>query len=276
MRRIAATVATEITATFLSGAGVAEDATGTVTVAITDGDGAAVASGNATSLGAGVYGYTVDIAILDTYTAVFSGAFSGDAARTTSTTFEVVGRVPMSVADIRSNDEDLADIVKYPANVVEAELQAAWDILDQGLQVAMVPRAARETHDGTGRNTLTVDHLFPREVIAATAGGSAVTGLVPKRHGVIVNPAGWAEGDGNVQLHYTHGWDTPPDPVLAALRTLTIDRLIPRSTPSRATSVSTDVGAFRLTIAGRDGYTGIPDVDAVIDQFGYAAAVGFG
>lgn len=275
MRRIAATVATQITGTFLSGDGVADNATGTVTVTVVDGGGTSVASGNATSLGAGVYGFTVDLTVLDTYTATFTGAFSGDAVRTTTTTFEVVGRVPLSVADIRSNDEDLADIVKYPAAVISAEMQAAWDILDQGLRVGMVPRGSRETHDGTGTTALIVDHLFLRTVVAATVGGSTVTGLVPKRHGVIVNPAGWTVGDGNVAVHYTHGWDTPPDPVLAALRLLTIDRLIPRSTPSRATSLSTDVGAFRLTIAGRDGWTGIPDVDAVIDQFGYASAVGF-
>jgi len=30
------------------------------------------------------------------------------------------------------------------------------------------------------------------------------------------------------------------------------------------------VGGYRLTIAGRDGSTGLPEVDAVIDQFGRA------
>lgn len=277
MQRVAASVATEVTATFISGDGVTEDATGAVSVAVVDGAGTSVASGTATSLGGGKYGYTVDLTVLDVYTATFSGAFSGDAARSLSVPFEVVGFVPLSITDIRSADEDLTDVVKYPNTVVESEIQAAWDVLDKNLKVAIVPRGNRETVDGSGLRSQPIQWLYPRAVVSASVDGSAVdvSTLVPKRHGVIVNPGFWTEGDGNVDLHYTHGWDAPPDPVLRALRLLTIDRLVTRATPSRATSLSTDVGAFRLTIAGRDGATGIPDVDAIIDQFGYASAVGF-
>ena len=275
MRRIPASVATQVTVTFVDGDGVAEASTGTVTCAVVDGAGTAVSSGNATSLGGGRYGFTVDTADLDVFTATFSGAFSGDAARSASTTFEVVGSIPLSVADVRAVDEDLDDIVKYPADTVLAEIQAAWDILEQGLRVAIVPRASRVTYDGTGLTTLVVDQLELRTVEAATIDGSTVatSDLVVKRGGVIYRPGGWPRGHGNVELHLTHGWSQTPDPVVRALRTLTVDRLVSRATPSRATSLSTDVGAFRLTIAGRDGWTGIPDVDAVIDQFGYA--VGF-
>jgi hypothetical protein len=276
VRRIAASTLTQVTGTFLSGVGNPENATGTVTCAVTDGAGVAVDSGDAEALGSGRYGFDVDLTALDVYTATFTGAFTDDASRSTSTTFEVVGGIPLSVVDIRA-DEDLADVVKYPNDTITAELQAAWDVLEKGLKVAIVPRGCRETVDGFGVRSQPISHLFPRQVLSAAVGGSVVdvSGLTAKRHGVIVNPSGWAAGDGNVDLHYTHGWDTPPDPVLRALRLLTIDRLVTRATPSRATSLSTDVGAFRLTIAGRDGVTGIPDVDAIIDQFGYASAVGF-
>lgn len=275
MRRIPASVATDVTVTFVDGDGVAEESTGTVTCALVDGAGAAVSSGNATSLGGGRYGYTVDTADLDVYTATFSGAFSGDAARSASTTFEVVGSIPLSVADVRGSDEDLADIVKYPGDEVLAEMQAAWDVMEQGMSVAMVPRGARRTMDGNGSQELVVPELRLRSVVAATVDGSAVdvSDVVAKDSGAIYNPSGWPSGHGNVALHYTHGWDAPPDPVVRALRLLTIDRLVTRATPSRATSLSTDVGAFRLTIAGRDGWTGLPDVDAIIGQFGYS--VGF-
>lgn len=275
MRRIPASVATEVTVTFVDGDGVAESATGTVTCAVVDGAGAAVSSGNATDLGGGRYGFTVDLADLDVYAATFSGAFTGDAVRSASTTFEVVGVIPLSVADVRGVDDDLADIVKYPAATVLVEIQAAWDILEQGLRVSIVPRGARVTVDGSGAATLLVDQLELRTVESVSIDGTVVatSDMVVKRGGVIYRPGGWPAGHSNIELHLTHGWSQTPDTVVRALRLLAIDRLVTRATPSRATSVSTDVGAFRLTIAGRDGYTGIPDVDAVIDQFGYA--VGF-
>lgn len=275
MRRIAAGTLTQIVGTFLSGDGHPESATGTVTVAVVDGAGTAVTSGNADDLNSGRYGFDVDLTTLDTYAVTFTGAFSGDAVRTTVETVEVVGAVPLSVEQVRGSDEDLADIVKYPSDQVLAELQAAWDVMEQGLSVAMVPRSARVTVDGTGRDTLTVPNMRVRSVVAAAIDGSSIDvgDVVAKDSGAIYNPSGWPSGHGNVTVHYTHGWDTPPDPVVRALRLLTIDRLVTRATPSRATSLSTDVGAFRLTIAGRDGWTGLPDVDAIINQFGYS--VGF-
>jgi hypothetical protein len=36
----------------------------------------------------------------------------------------------------------------------------------------------------------------------------------------------------------------------------------------RATAVFTEASGYRLTIAGRDGPTGLPEVDAVLQQFG--------
>jgi hypothetical protein len=35
----------------------------------------------------------------------------------------------------------------------------------------------------------------------------------------------------------------------------------------RATAIFSDIGGYRLTIAGRDGPTGIPSVDAALAQF---------
>jgi hypothetical protein len=207
-------------------------------------------------------------------TATWTGTISGNAA-TFTTQAEVVGSVPLVVSDIRAVDEDLQDVVKYPDWRVQSAIEQAWETIEKGMRVAIVPRGNRETVDGSGTTTQLVEKLGCTQVYSAAVGGVAVSvgSLVPKKWGAIINPSGWAAGDGNVTLHYKHGLTSTPEPVLGALVTLTVDRLVSRATPNRATSLSTDVGAFRLTIAGRDGWTGIPDVDAVIEQYGYA--VGF-
>jgi hypothetical protein len=77
----------------------------------------------------------------------------------------------------------------------------------------------------------------------------------------------------------THGYEAVPEPVRRAgliyARTLLIRSAMEQS--DRATAVFTDIGGYRLTIAGRDGPTGIPDVDAVLspDQYGRRPAGSF-
>lgn len=275
MQKVAASTLTTIRARFVDANGVGVDATGAVTVAVVDGVGVEVVADTADSEGSGVYSLPVDLSTLDEYTATWVGAFSGDAERTISTRFDVVGSVPLTVAEVRALDEGFADTVKYPADAVQAEIDAAWDQLDRVLQVAIVPRGRRVTLSGSGTTDLLLSDFRPIEVVSATVDGSAVSGALLDPAGIVYLESGWARGRGNVSLHYTHGWESTPEPVLRALKVLTADRIVPSAMPARATSLNTDVGAFRITTAGRDGYTGIPDVDSVIDQFGYAKAGGF-
>ena len=68
-----------------------------------------------------------------------------------------------------------------------------------------------------------------------------------------------------IEVHYAHGYDRPPSDVVDAIMQYVEELLADNPMPRRATSVSTDVGAFRISTAGRDGFTGIPDLDAAVE-----------
>lgn len=238
--------------------GDATDFDAAPTVTVKDGAGAALDTGTATNVGIGSYEYVFTPDTLDTVTVVWAGDLSGNLT-TFTTVAQVVGGIPLSVGQVRAVDEDLEDIVKYPADAVAEAIEAAWEQAELAMRVAIVPTGGRATLDG--------EMLLPSVAVGGiyTVDGAATTVTV-KDAGVLSEPVTGV-------VHYWHGWTVTPAPVIRALRALAVSYLVSAATPTRATSLSTDVGAFRLTVAGRDGWTGLPEVDAVFDQFGYA--VGF-
>jgi hypothetical protein len=80
--------------------------------------------------------------------------------------------------------------------------------------------------------------------------------------------ATWTEGHRNVTIHYTHGEPLAPGAITRAALMLAREYLLKTDIPGRATATSIGDQMFRLTIAGRDGVTGLPEVDAAIQQFG--------
>ena len=71
-----------------------------------------------------------------------------------------------------------------------------------------------------------------------------------------------------VRLTYRAGLASVPAAICAATAALAASRLVPSRIPDRATGESTDAGMLHFTLAGIDGATGIPDVDAAIEQWG--------
>lgn len=69
-------------------------------------------------------------------------------------------------------------------------------------------------------------------------------------------------------VEYVYGADEMPAQVSRAVLALAAYMLRPSSVPERATGESVEGGFIRYTIAGRDGATGLPEVDATIEQFG--------
>ena len=49
---------------------------------------------------------------------------------------------------------------------------------------------------------------------------------------------------------------------------LAAEKALPSTIPARATSLSTDIGNYRISQADKTGKTGIPDVDAIIGLLG--------
>ena len=70
------------------------------------------------------------------------------------------------------------------------------------------------------------------------------------------------------RIVYRAGVKAVPAAIAAAVETLAASYLVPSRIPDRATGESTDAGMLHYTLAGIDGATGIPDVDAAIKAYG--------
>lgn len=257
--------------------GVAVDADAAPTVTVYDGAGVQVSTGTATDIGTGVYQYTVPASVtddLDTYSAVWSYDLDGSEV-TETTIFDTCGQHLFSIAYARGREASLQDTIRFPAAALKEARVAAEQRFEEGAMLAFTPRPAREVLDGKGRSRLRLGHVEVRELYAISVDGTDwdqtdidAVELDPST-GELIHPTGvWPVGNQNIVVFYEHGLDTCPQPVSQAVAILATEYLIPSAIPSRASVQYTDGGAFRLSIAGRDGETGIPDVDAVMATFG--------
>lgn len=261
--------------------GVAQDATGAVGVTVRDGAGVDVVTGVATkpagTTGQYEFGLTpANVANLDLYRAIWSAVVSGS-AHSFITEFEVVGGFLFTVSELRGLDKELSDVTKYPHKVVVATREGAEEWIEDLCNFAFRPRGRRSTLDGSGRDVLILDELFPIKVVSAKVGGTAFTpaeisevALYPWGGAVRKNGV-WEGGNRNVEIHYEHGLSQPPEPIRRAAMLLTRHILVNKAAPDRTESITTDVGTFRLAVAGEGKPTGIPEVDAVIAQLAQPA-----
>lgn len=77
----------------------------------------------------------------------------------------------------------------------------------------------------------------------------------------------WTCGDPAVAI-YEYGLEHPPEPIVDAAMELASASEVAPAIPRRATAMTSEIGAWRITVAGRDGPTGLPDVDVALAQFG--------
>lgn len=211
---------------------------------------------------------------LDTYTLTW--ALPDGTMRATE--LEVVGGAYFAVADLRAWDSDLADATAYPAAAVVEAREIVEEDFEHATGVAWVPRGRRLTLDGSGDYALRVPNLRLRRVVSARVDGALLADqstLVPYPSGVIMRPGAiWPLGYENVQVQYEHGMDAPPAPLVRAAKRYARHLLVRGGLDQneRATAVFTDLGGYRLSIAGRDGWTGLPEVDAVLERYSSPAA----
>jgi hypothetical protein len=258
------------------------DAETDVAVSITDSAGVEVNTGTATAPEdpvLGVYTYVVPKTVtvdLDTYEV--SWTYTLDAVeRTTTTQFEAVGGFLFEIADFRATDAALADADAYPsAKIREARVNAEQTI-ETAAHVAFVPRVSTVTLSGDDTTTLVVPDSHIRSIYSVSI--DAVDLTEDELAYVEIEPSGiikrtdeklWAKGFKNVVIRYEHGWDAPPQRIRKAAMLLAYEALVPSQLNPRATSQSTDLGEFRISVANmeKDRFTGIPEVDAAIMQFG--------
>jgi len=206
---------------------------------------------------------------LDTYTLVWSGTV-GTASWEAVQRVETVGGFLCGIAEFRAFAPEFADATRYPAARVRAARTVAEERFERACRVAFVPRGRRVRTTGDGSVRLRVDDNALRRLLSATIDGVALAGdeiaaVAVREWGAFDRPPGrvWPDG-APVALHYEHGYDAPPPEVVQAVMLLMREYMAPSILPARATSLATDIGNFRITVAGRDGSTGVPEVDAVI------------
>lgn len=212
---------------------------------------------------------------LDTY----SVTWSLPDGSTQFSEFEVVGSFLFTQAELRAMDPVLASETDYPdATLIDAR-DTAEQRFTEVAHVSFTLRGSRFVLDGSGTTKLTLPAHQLQAVLSCTIGGAAVTpsDLTIYEHGTLYRESGWIAGHGNVSVHVEHGYLAVPAPIRRAgllfARTYLLRSALEQS--DRATAIFTDLGGYRLSIAGRDGPTGIPEVDAILAQFGRDRAGSF-
>jgi hypothetical protein len=248
---------------------------GTVTVTITRADGTAVVTDAATT-GSGTSARTYTLPAqtrLDHLTAVWTGTTGG---RKVTTRHEVVGAYYADLAEIRGLDA-LANTSKYSTGRLEQARWQAESRFEAATGVAWVPRHDREIIAGNNTTIVLLRWPRPRSLIGVSIDGTAAADLTLFRlysTGQVERTSGatWPTGtttSGNVIVEYTHGYDSPPADLKQAFLTY-VRYLVLESTsriPDRASAFSTEAGTFQLVTAGFNRPTGLPDVDAVLNEY---------
>lgn len=267
-----------LTATAENEDGVAQTVTSPVSIVIRDGAGTVCVTDTPTIV-SGKMQYVldaVDVPKLDVYEATWTGVVGGE-SQSWTTTFELVGDYLFEISDLRAQDRAFGDAVKYPSALLKQMRVWVEDVIESesAAAVAFVPRSRRVVLDGQGNPGLWCPDLEISEVYSAKVNGVALTQT--ELDEIVVDDSilwmgasrhVWANGRQNIELHYVHGKRRAPGAITRAALMLAREYLVKSDLPGRATASSIGDQWFRLTIAGRDGVTGIPEVDAAIDQHG--------
>lgn len=251
---------------------------GAVTATVKDSAGVEIAGSPFGTTGTSTRSFTlpVTLAVLDVYSVTWNVP---DGSKRYSA-FEMVGGFVFTLADLRAFDAELTEAAYSDARVRAAREYVQEVFEDESVTgVAFRPRGRRAKRDGTDTTDLVLPDPLPRSVVSAKVDDVALTAaeladLVLYRHGKVRRKSGrWSAGIGNVEVFYEHGHAERPAPINEAALRLARHVLVRSGMASdRATVQFTEIGAFRLSVAGRDGWTGLPEVDAVLKQYAWARA----
>ena len=260
-------------------------------ITIADGAGVQVATGTPV-YASGALTFSVNATLcpkLDVYQCTWTGTVAGQATTWTSS-FEVQGGYVCEIADVRNSDRVFTDTVKYPLALLRTVRSSVQDMLERAGRVSFVPRGKRVVLNGSGPDFFrgyspllygqdTRKLLLPSVAVTQLYSGSidGVALTVDDLTSITVDDSilyrsslypPWPYGRQNIALHYVHGYATVPGPIARAAVILCREYLTGTDLPGRATATSIGDQMFRLTVAGRDGATGLPEVDSAVEQFG--------
>ena len=279
MQRIQQGHSAILTTTFYVDGVATDPSPDTATVGITRDDGTVlVAPGTATTnAGTGVVTYTLtptDTALLDTLAVTWTATFGGQAQVSTDIV-EVAGGFLFTIAQARAQPGLSAKTV---AEITDARTYVESE-LEHACGFAFVPRYRRELVSGANSTAALLQRPKVRAIRAValdgtTIGVSALATVTPDDNGVAYYPAGWDRGFRNYEVAYEHGLDYPPPGATIAALTWARDYLIKGPISDRATSFVTEDGTFAMATPGvRGSYSGLPVVDAFIQQYNLIAGI---
>jgi hypothetical protein len=281
MRRVLRTQPETLTHTFAVGE-TPTDASGAVTVAITDANGDPVSSGNATHGSTGQYSYVLPgQAALKLLRVAWTGTIAGTAV-TEVDSVEIVGGRFFTLLQARNSDKVLQDTGKYTTDYLD-EVRLATEIECEDIcDRSFFPRYTRLVLDGSGTNELMLTGHDIRTIrsvkvapqlgqafVAFTSTELAALAVTPDRVLQRTDGNTFTEGRSNVIVELEYGLDeVPADLQRAALLRLKTRCIAPNSgIPQRATSYTNPDGAsYRLSLPG-PWETGIPDVDGIYSRY---------
>lgn len=177
-------------------------------------------------------------------------------------TVHVVSRHYFTLSQLRDygdGQDDFSDILAYPDERLYNARQSAEEMFEHAANRSFIKRIG-STIDYGSDTFITLKHCDVSEVI--TSGYKLVSDCQVKR-----NPAACSDYSPH-PIEYVYGLDDIPQKVSEAVLTLAAYYLRPSNTADRATGESTDAGYIHYTLAGINGATSLPEVNATAEQFG--------
>lgn len=170
----------------------------------------------------------------------------------------LVSRHYFSLDALKAYGNGQDDFQDMPEEDLFQARQAATEVFELNAMRSFVHQVGR-TKDYGRDSLLSLDHGDVYELL--TEGYMQVNG------GQVIRVPGAPQPFPRF-VEYLYGKDSMPAEVSAAVLTLAAYTLRPSNRPIGATGESSDAGYIHFTIAGRDGATSIPEVNAAIEQFG--------
>lgn len=291
LTRVLRTAAATIEHAFVVDETATDSSTTPVTFAVTDANGTAVQSGNATHGATGHYTFALTPqAQLMLLTVAWSATIAG-AAVVEVDDVEIVGGRFFSLAEGRASDPILSSTAKYPTSALRDALLETETECEEICDRSFFPRYRREIVDGSGSGELLLPghdirairavRIAPRvgqAFTALTADQLAALAVTPDNTVIRTDGAAWTEGRQNVIVEYELGLARPPADLLRASKTRfrTWCNIVRSGVPDRAIAYTTAEGTnYRLDQPGAYK-TGVPDVDAAYGRYSKRDGAGGG
>jgi hypothetical protein len=241
------------------------------TVTVTRADGTALHTNAATTDGGtGIFRYVLsasDTSLLDTLTLEWHIG-----TQTFTTTVQVQGGFYFTIAEAKA----LTELASKSAADIAAGRTLAEQAFEHATGYTFVPRYTRQTLSAVHGTVLRLPKRPLRSIRAisetTSLGGTpdtlTTTDYAATEDG-IYRPGTWTPGPNNVVVGYEYGADEPPERVKRAVLLLAKTWLTTGPIDDRATGIPTEGGTIPLLTPGIRGSTfGIPEVDAVVEQYG--------